>query len=331
MVGIGASGHESSSSNWTKVMDLLTDQQRKIQAQLFERILGPGGYMSQVEGWKPQQLPTREIGPQEAGAFQRQLGGFTGLKNRLGGILAEKGPSDQTLATLDNISNPVMREANILSSQLKRQGGGMGQYSARTSSDVVRGETDIASQALGQLGQLRGNILMQDQYQRQGRQDQAANQLPQILAAITEMHRTRGTEQLQDRRMQVQYEDNLRDKQMAMIMQMIGIPAGLSTAVGQGLGAFGESESSGGGANASVCHAAAQYFGWFTPEWFYARDWILNKWSSREGLIFRNFYKTNSKVLSLVIRNSKVAKEEWRPFFEWAAEKGRVSAPSEDK
>ena len=80
----------------------------------------------------------------------------------------------------------------------------------------------------------------------------------------------------------------------------------------------------GSGTNVGLgCHAAAEYFGWFTQDWFYARDWIIDGWKGDEADKFRSFYLRNSAELAAEIRDDPDLKEEWRGIFEAFRNLGR--------
>lgn len=75
-------------------------------------------------------------------------------------------------------------------------------------------------------------------------------------------------------------------------------------------------------ATGMMCHGAAEYFGWETPDWFAAREWIVNGWKGAIADAFRAFYSRFSRQLAWVIRNVPGMKALWRPFFMWARDNG---------
>ena len=93
-------------------------------------------------------------------------------------------------------------------------------------------------------------------------------------------------------------------------------PAGGGGGGGGGLGGIA-------GIAAMFCWAAAEYFGWDTPDWFAARHWILDIWEGRFADWFRKFYTKHGKKLAWVIRHCPPVKWALRPFFSHAAREGR--------
>ncbi len=81
---------------------------------------------------------------------------------------------------------------------------------------------------------------------------------------------------------------------------------------------------SGGGWNVGLgCHVAAEYFGWFSKDWWYARNWILEGWQGDEAEKFRAFYLRRGAELAREIHEDEELREEWRPIFEAFVKLGR--------
>ncbi len=87
------------------------------------------------------------------------------------------------------------------------------------------------------------------------------------------------------------------------------LAGGLGSLAG-GLGALG------------FCHVAAEYLGWYTPEWYAARRWIMFEWPGVFGAAFRAVYRRHSQRIAGWVRRSRVVKAILRPVFTWAARKG---------
>jgi len=85
--------------------------------------------------------------------------------------------------------------------------------------------------------------------------------------------------------------------------------------VGSALGAAG---SAAGG----MCWAAAEYFGWFTDEWWNARTWIVDGWTTTLGRMFKRFYGKHGRKMAWAIRNVPGVRMALKPLFVWAAKKG---------
>jgi len=287
------------------------------------KILGPGGFMEEIEGWTSGQVPTTAIGGREQQSLTGMEQEFLNQAQYNRDIQKEaKSGMNQTMldALTASIDAPVMEQAYQQSGNLKREGGGMGAYQNRRSSDMHKGETDIISRALGDIARARAPIAAQDVYGRQGRADRAGQQLPSLMSALPQIFREMREKEQAEKLTQFQFDEMSRDKRMQAMIQSLGIPAQISTSVGMGIGSFGESEST--SAGLGVCHAAAEYFGWFTPEWFNARAWITEGWTGYSSFHFKNFYTHHSEALALAIRTSNGIRENWRPFFEWAERKG---------
>lgn len=83
------------------------------------------------------------------------------------------------------------------------------------------------------------------------------------------------------------------------------------SAISGGIGALG-------GLVAAFCYAAAEYFGWGTPDWYAARRWI----ALRAGDRFRDLYFERSRDLADAISESPALKDRLRGFFEQVATAG---------
>ena len=75
-----------------------------------------------------------------------------------------------------------------------------------------------------------------------------------------------------------------------------------------------------------ICHAAAEYFGWYTPKWFAARDAIAAGKLDTPRWSFRDWYTENSEHLAARIREDEEVKRVWAPVFEAAAIHGQAMA-----
>lgn len=76
------------------------------------------------------------------------------------------------------------------------------------------------------------------------------------------------------------------------LLQQLGASSGqiVSSAIQSGGGGDG-----GGGdaaAGAMFCWIAAAYFGWFTPEWWATRNFLLHRWKGPNAEMFRRIYTT---------------------------------------
>lgn len=80
-----------------------------------------------------------------------------------------------------------------------------------------------------------------------------------------------------------------------------------------------------GGAMA-MCHVAAEFFGWFSPDWIAAREWIVNGWEGDEADAFREVYSTHGKEMARRVREDDGYAATLRPFFEWARDSGKEQA-----
>jgi len=71
-----------------------------------------------------------------------------------------------------------------------------------------------------------------------------------------------------------------------------------------------------------MCHGAAACFGWFTPDWYRARNWIVSEWRGFAANMFRAFYRKYSRNVAWLIHNVPGMRALWTPFFKWAARNG---------
>jgi hypothetical protein len=92
----------------------------------------------------------------------------------------------------------------------------------------------------------------------------------------------------------------------------------------QTTGGFGHTASliNAGGANFG-CWVAAEYYGWFTPDWFAARRWIMEGWRGPVADEFRRLYMQHGSIWAEMVRGDGRLREALRPLFDWARRKGR--------
>lgn len=76
------------------------------------------------------------------------------------------------------------------------------------------------------------------------------------------------------------------------MLQQLGASSGqiVSTAIGS----TSKTDASGASASglAAFCWVAAAYFGWFTPEWWATRNFLLHRWRGPNAEVFRRIYTT---------------------------------------
>lgn len=70
------------------------------------------------------------------------------------------------------------------------------------------------------------------------------------------------------------------------------------------------------------CYVAAEFYGWFTPNWWDARNWIVEGWQGDEAEEFREVYLREGEDLAKRVREDDGYRERLRPMFEWAREQG---------
>jgi hypothetical protein len=74
---------------------------------------------------------------------------------------------------------------------------------------------------------------------------------------------------------------------------------------------------------AMACHGAAAVFGWFTPDWYRARNWLLFEWKGAIADGFRAFYLKHSRKVAWMIKTNFLGtRMPWMRFFMWAAYHG---------
>jgi len=83
---------------------------------------------------------------------------------------------------------------------------------------------------------------------------------------------------------------------------------------------YGQIASGIGGA--MMCHVAAEFYGWGTPDWWDARNWIVEGWQGEEADDFREMYQRDGKELAKRVREDDGYRDSVRPMFEWARAQG---------
>lgn len=71
------------------------------------------------------------------------------------------------------------------------------------------------------------------------------------------------------------------------------------------------------------CWVAAEYEGWFTPNWWTTRSWIAYGWEGRTGDVFRFLYLRYGERVAPIVRRNKLVRAALRPLFAWCLRKGR--------
>jgi hypothetical protein len=84
-----------------------------------------------------------------------------------------------------------------------------------------------------------------------------------------------------------------------------------------------QSSQSSFGFGTQVCWVAAEYFGFLTPDWWTARQWILEGWQGLAGDIFRKLYVKYGERLAAVVRRNRLVRAALRPLFEWCLRMGK--------
>ena len=70
------------------------------------------------------------------------------------------------------------------------------------------------------------------------------------------------------------------------------------------------------------CWVAAEFYGWYSPQWFAARQWIVEDWQGVVADLFRKVYTRHGRRIARWVRSSRIVRETLRPVFAWAARKG---------
>ncbi len=70
------------------------------------------------------------------------------------------------------------------------------------------------------------------------------------------------------------------------------------------------------------CWVAAEFYGWYTPEWFAARNWIAEDWHGLGADLFRKVYLRHGRRIARWVRSNRIVREALRPVFAWAVRKG---------
>ncbi len=72
----------------------------------------------------------------------------------------------------------------------------------------------------------------------------------------------------------------------------------------------------------ALCHVAAEYYGWFTPDWYAARNWIANGWQGITADVVRGLYRRHGPRVASWVRRSRIVRAALRPVAAWAVRKG---------
>jgi len=88
------------------------------------------------------------------------------------------------------------------------------------------------------------------------------------------------------------------------------------TAIAQGIGGALTGGLAGG------CWVAAEFYGWGTPDWWDARNWLMDGWKGEEADSFREVYARDGMDLAKRVREDDSYRETVRPMFEWARKQG---------
>ncbi len=72
------------------------------------------------------------------------------------------------------------------------------------------------------------------------------------------------------------------------------------------------------------CWVAAEYFGWFTPDWFAARRWLMEGWRGPVADHFRELYQKHGPVWAQMVRGNPKLREALQPLFVWARDQGQL-------
>jgi hypothetical protein len=193
-------------------------------------------------------------------------------------------------------------------------GGGRGGSYAHQRADTA---------AKGQLGEQLGNLWerigAKDYEKERGYQDTAAARAPGLDAAgYANEERLRGIGGRQDMYQQRLIDEAIRRfdfgqqepwQRLGQYSGMVGAPVMTSSASSSGY-------------NFNVCWVSAEYFGFFTPSWWAARNWIVEGWNTPIGRLFRAVYIRYGERLAGIVRRHHIVKAALRPLFGWLRRKG---------
>ena len=197
--------------------------------------------------------------------------------------------------------------------------------SGRLGSGAHRGAVGETGRMLaGELGRLGESIYGGNYQQERGRQMATQQMAPQL--AGMDYYGAQALQGLGGQRQQHQQSllDDLvakfefgRDEpynRIARYSNLIGQPVSQS-----------QSRASNQNWSAIWCHAAAEYFGWWTPSWIACAKWINFDWPelSQEGADFFGWYREHSVALAQEIRDDDSVRARWKPFFDWALARGQ--------
>jgi hypothetical protein len=138
------------------------------------------------------------------------------------------------------------------------------------------------------------------------------SQLTSLLSAGA-VPRNIETNQMQSRLDSFNREIQERDKKLALAQSLSYTP---TRALGEKV--ISNSINMGAG----LCWCAAVYFGWYTPDWWRARNWIVAGWRGPVAWLVRRIYPRVGVRLAIVLRSHRWLRKIVAPFFIWAAKQG---------
>jgi len=245
MAGAQAQGSRSRTNTWTKVMDLLSGPQRAGQTELINQIFG------ELENIRLRPQETYAGISDEGERYRTQLKDVLGANLGIYGDMANTqygGISPEFKAMLSsNIDAPTMEAAGEMGRGLKLEGAGGGHFGNRQSSDMYRGNMNIADRAVQQIAQQRTGAILGEQ---QRGEDQAFRRRQMGLEGLAQTGQSLVGLQDQERALLNEasaFRQAQQQNQLNALLAMLGLGSQITSSVTQGLGQFSKSKTDSGG------------------------------------------------------------------------------------
>lgn len=308
--------------------------------------------MSQDEAGKPLDFfPGSTVAPRTGGSIRgeqasldRARGGYKTLRSgeemlqrTFSGHYLDPESDPYLSSTADQLNRKYTEGIAPLKAMQAQKFAGAG----RRQSDpgAIASDDRLNSRIIQGRGDMLNNLYSGNRARERGHMMQGAQMLPGVSQAFqTEVGGTyrAGAEASQFAQSQLdeavnrfnfyQQEPSARVSQYSNIIQRQGAIPGTQT-VNTGAGASGIGSVIAGvgslmAAFAGMCHVAAEFYGWFTPDWFNARSWLLDGWQGAEAERFRSVYREHSESMAERVREDSGYAKAIRPLFDWAREMG---------
>jgi len=180
---------------------------------------------------------------------------------------------------------------------------------------------------MGILGKELGDLSTRDYAKERDTQSAAARYAPQLaeagyadadrLGQVGREQDTYSQKMLDDLVRRFEFGENEPWQRLGQYSSLVGAPVMTSDASSSGW-SFGVG-----------CWVSAEYYDYWTPSWWAARNWIADGWTTPAGRLFRAVYMKHGEAIAAVVHRNRLVKAALRPIFEWCRRKGCERALAE--